>query len=135
MAFLNSSFSFDADSRIFSSFFLSCSARSNARSSPAIRASNSSIVAALTGAADKNINIPNPVSILTIMSVKVPGTQADCFRSSKYSRVTLNTIGASNNKPTRLGMAIRPFKVSDRFQTNSTFTLAKPNAAAIHNTR
>ena len=60
---------------------------------------------------------------------------ADFFCASKYSRVTLKTIGDSNNKPTRLGIAIKPLRVSDKFQTKSTFTLAKPNAAATHNTR
>ena len=55
--------------------------------------------------------------------------------SSKYWRVTLNTIGASNSSPTRLGTAIRPLRVSARFHTRSTFTLAKASAAATHSPR
>ena len=58
--------------------------------------------------------------------------QAD---SSKYSRVTLNTIGASKSRPIRLGTAISPFSVSDKFQTKATFTFAKPSAASTHKPR
>ena len=56
-------------------------------------------------------------------------------RSSKYCRVTLNTIGASSSSPIKLGTAIRPFSVSARFHTRSTFTFAKARAAATHNVR
>ena len=54
---------------------------------------------------------------------------------SKYSRVTLKTIGASNSSPMRLGTAINPLRVSDRFHTRSTFTLANVRAASTHNAR
>ena len=56
-------------------------------------------------------------------------------RSSKYFLVTLNTIGASRRRPMRFGTAINPLRVSDRFQTKSTLTLANESAAAIHSTR
>ena len=56
-------------------------------------------------------------------------------RSSKYSLVTLNTNGASRRSPMRFGTAISPLRVSDRFQTKSTLTLANESAAAIHSAR
>ena len=56
-------------------------------------------------------------------------------RSSKYSLVTLNTRGASRRSPIRFGTAISPLRVSDRFQTKSTLTLANESAATIHSTR
>ena len=56
-------------------------------------------------------------------------------RSSKYLRVTLNTIGASSRSPMRLGTAMSPLRVSDRFHTRSTFTFAKESAASTHNAR
>ena len=58
-----------------------------------------------------------------------------CPMSSKYWRVTLNTIGASNRSPIRLGTAINPFSVSARFHTKSTLTLANDKAASTHNAR
>ena len=54
---------------------------------------------------------------------------------SKYSRVTWNTIGASSSRPIRLGIAISPLSVSDRFQTKSTLTLANASAASTHRPR
>ena len=50
---------------------------------------------------------------------------------SKYSRVTLNTIGASSSTPIRFGIAINPLRVSVRFHTRLTFTLANVSAAAL----
>ena len=54
---------------------------------------------------------------------------------SKYSRVTLNTIGASSSSPIRFGTAISPLRVSARFQTRLTFTLANVSAASTHSAR
>lgn len=68
-------------------------------------------------------------------NARTDDAHAECFCASKYSRVTLKTIGASNNKPTRFGTAIRPLRVSDTFQTKSTFTSAKPRTATTHNAR
>ena len=59
----------------------------------------------------------------------------EAYEASKYSRVTLKTIGASRSRPIRLGTAISPFSVSDKFQTKATFTFAKPSAASTHNPR
>ena len=45
-----------------------------------------------------------------------------CPSFSKYSRVTRNTIGASNSNPMKFGTAISPLSVSESFHTKSTFT-------------
>ena len=55
--------------------------------------------------------------------------------STKYSRVTLNTMGASSSSPMRFGTAINPLRVSDRFQTKSTLTFANESAARTQSAR
>ena len=79
---------------------------------------------------------PAPILPLFINALRdVQPAPSGSPRSSKYFLVTLNTIGASRRRPMRFGTAISPLRVSDRFQTKSTLTLANESAAAIHSTR
>ena len=81
--------------------------------------------------ADLDNNTYTSINVLRVVQSAPSGSP----RSSKYFLVTLNTIGASRRRPMRFGTAISPLRVSDRFQTKSTLTLANESAAAIHSTR
>ena len=81
--------------------------------------------------ADLNHNTSMYINVLRDVQSAPSGSP----RSSKYFLVTLNTIGASRRRPMRFGTAISPLRVSDRFQTKSTLTLANESAATIHSAR